>query len=261
MVNKDTIRRKLEAQGWVWSREAEADVIKERNRLITIALEDGQSVISDDTNLAPKHQNGLKQLALKHRAQFEIKDFRAIPVDTCIERDNERTGKARVGRDVIVTMAKNYLNYTEPARRVIPYVPIAGTPKAILVDLDGTLALHDGRGPYDTARCGEDLLNQPVYDLVKLLSATHKVVYCSGREDTFRPETQDWLDAHKCPAGPLLMRAGGDTRNDAIVKAEIFDAHIRDTYTVALVLDDRDRVVKMWRELGLTCLQVNYGDF
>ena len=27
------------------------------------------------------------------------------------------------------------------------------------------------------------------------------------------------------------------------------------------VLDDRDRVVKMWRDLGLTCFQVAQGNF
>ena len=33
-------------------------------------------------------------------------------------------------------------------------------------------------------------------------------------------------------------------------------------YDVAGVLDDRDQVVKMWRnELGLTCLQVAEGNF
>ena len=57
------------------------------------------------------------------------------------------------------------------------------------------------------------------------------------------------------------MRATGDNRNDAIVKNEIFDTYIRDKWNVVCVLDDRDRVVKRWRELGLACFQVNYGAF
>ena len=32
-------------------------------------------------------------------------------------------------------------------------------------------------------------------------------------------------------------------------------------YNVKFVLDDRNRVVEMWRSLGLTCLQVADGDF
>jgi hypothetical protein len=58
------------------------------------------------------------------------------------------------------------------------------------------------------------------------------------------------------------MRAEKDNRKDSIIKRELFDKHIRDKYHVDFVLDDRDQVVRMWRrELGLTCLQVNYGNF
>ena len=59
----------------------------------------------------------------------------------------------------------------------------------------------------------------------------------------------------------LFMRASGDTRKDEIVKLELFDAHVRGKYDVRLVLDDRDRVVRMWRSIGLTCLQVADGEF
>jgi hypothetical protein len=57
------------------------------------------------------------------------------------------------------------------------------------------------------------------------------------------------------------MRAAGDTRADAVVKRELFDAHIRDRYAVTAVFDDRDSVVAMWRGLGLTVFQVAYGAF
>lgn len=33
------------------------------------------------------------------------------------------------------------------------------------------------------------------------------------------------------------------------------------TKEILCVLDDRNKVVKMWRELGLTCLQMAEGDF
>ena len=57
------------------------------------------------------------------------------------------------------------------------------------------------------------------------------------------------------------MRAAKDTRGDDVVKAELFDAHIRRRFHVRVVLDDRDRVVALWRRLGLPCWQVDYGDF
>lgn len=57
------------------------------------------------------------------------------------------------------------------------------------------------------------------------------------------------------------MRPAGDKRRDDIIKAEIFDQHIRGHHNILLVLDDRDSVVKMWRSMGLTCLQVAEGNF
>jgi hypothetical protein len=53
----------------------------------------------------------------------------------------------------------------------------------------------------------------------------------------------------------------GDMRNDSIVKEEIYEEHIKPRFNVRFVLDDRDRVVKMWRENGLKVLQVAEGDF
>jgi adenylate cyclase class IV len=57
------------------------------------------------------------------------------------------------------------------------------------------------------------------------------------------------------------MRKTGDNRPDNIVKKEIFDSNIKNNYYIEFVLDDRNKVVKMWRELGLTCLQVADGNF
>lgn len=71
-----------------------------------------------------------------------------------------------------------------------------------------------------------------------------------------------WLQKYFLDPHYLFMRATGDNRRDDIVKRELFDAHIRDHFNVRYVLDDRDRVVKMWRnELGLTVLQVAEGNF
>ena len=61
---------------------------------------------------------------------------------------------------------------------------------------------------------------------------------------------------------PLLMRKDGDNRPDQIVKRELYERHVVGLYEVEGVLDDRAKVVRMWRdELGLTCLQVADGNF
>jgi len=56
------------------------------------------------------------------------------------------------------------------------------------------------------------------------------------------------------------MRKAGDNRKDSIVKYEILQELIKEYY-IEYVFDDRDQVVKMWREAGLRCLQVAPGNF
>jgi hypothetical protein len=63
------------------------------------------------------------------------------------------------------------------------------------------------------------------------------------------------------PGEALHMRAHGDNRPDHVVKRELYRRRIKSRYKVTAVLDDRMKVVRMWRGLGLTVLQVADGDF
>jgi hypothetical protein len=134
---------------------------------------------------------------------------------------------------------------------------------AIIVDVDGTLAIRGSRGPYDFDLSEQDLPSAPVVNVVKaILHLGWKVVVITGREEKFRSITERWLKRHLDRYDRLYMRRDGDFRSDAIVKWEIFETQIRNSYDIQFVMDDRNRVVEMWRrELGLTCFQVQDGDF
>ena len=135
-------------------------------------------------------------------------------------------------------------------------------PQAIICDLDGTLALLNGRDPYDASTCSEDALNEPVAHIVRTYAALGvTVIIVSGRNVRHRKETEAWLAGHAIPYASLYMRRPRDFRKDAIIKAEVFEAKLRGSYDVLFVLEDRDQTVAMWRGLGLTCLQVAPGDF
>ena len=135
--------------------------------------------------------------------------------------------------------------------------------EAIVVDLDGTLAIHQGRSPFDWNLVHTDAPNDSVVSVVKAMAAAgYAVVYCSGRDAVCREATEAWIEEHVGIAGPLYMRARGDNRKDAVIKRELYETHIEPAYRVAFVLDDRDQVVEVWRnELGLTCFQVAPGSF
>jgi len=197
-----------------------------------------------------------------------------VTVETCLARDRAR--EKPVGDDVILGMAQRFLgnaHYPLPLPDEVAdeasldvYVAKAGTPIAVMIDIDGTCALMGTRSPFDETRVHEDAPNRPVLRCVQALIADgFHPIFCSGRTEACREVTARWLETHlpvlEMVEYSLHMRAEGDMRKDAVVKRELFDAHIRDGYDVRFVLDDRDQVVEMWRSLGLPVFQVAPGDF
>ncbi len=256
-VNKDTLREMLDSSHW--SKTNERFVVDVRDFVIAQALSQGVSVIVDDTNFAEKHLRRFKELAKQHRAEFAVQDFTHVPLDQCIENDLKRFDS--VGEQVIRKMYDRYL-------RVKPEPPThaEGAPSAIIVDLDGTLALFDHhRGPYDASTCEDDIVCEPVVSVIRDFldneEEPRQVILMSGRESKYRPETERWLEHHCIPYEALHMRATGDGRKDFIVKRELYEAHVLGRYNVAYVIDDRNQVVDLWRSLGLVCFQVAEGNF
>lgn len=134
-------------------------------------------------------------------------------------------------------------------------------PKAVICDIDGTLARMVNRGPYDTTKYLDDKVVEIIHWSFARLAENAARIICSGRSEEHRDVTEQWLAGHGITYDHLFMRPTGDNRNDAIIKREIYEREIAGKYDIRLVLDDRNRVVDMWRSLGLTCLQVAPGDF
>jgi hypothetical protein len=135
-------------------------------------------------------------------------------------------------------------------------------PKAIIVDIDGTVSHKTDRDIYDYDKAITDKHDPVILEVVHALwTQGYRVLFVTGRSDDCISVTRDWLSLH-CPYYfGLYMRQAGDFRKDAIVKQEIYETHIKDEFDVLCVFDDRQQVVDMWREIGLKCLQVQPGDF
>lgn len=253
IVNKDDIRLELTVGGWSWTPENEKTVVAIRDARIVSALEAGKSVISTDTNFGTKHEPRLRELALLHNALFMIRDFTHVPLEECIRRDSLRATGFRIGPKVITEL---FYKWVYPPQK--KYEPEEDAPYAVICDMDGTLALSNGlRGVYQHEKCADDNLCQPVYDLLALfVEKGYTILYMTGRQDKYRPETEQFLHKHKCPLGPLFMRQTNDPRRDTVVKKELFDNHVRNVYNVKFVLEDRLGVIKMWQDLGLFTLSV-----
>lgn len=135
-------------------------------------------------------------------------------------------------------------------------------PTAIIVDIDGTLAHRGNRSPYDETKVINDSVDGTIKKLVSLLSVDDNIIILlSGRHESCRPDTIQWLNNKCIDYDKLFMRKTDDNRNDAVVKEEIYKELIEPYYDIEFVLDDRNRVVDMWRGIGLKCLQVADGNF
>lgn len=144
-------------------------------------------------------------------------------------------------------------------------------PAAVIVDMDGTLSDASHRlpliagKPKDWGRffalCGEDLPHGHVACVVNLLQPAYKVVIVTGRPAKCGADTRAWLKRHFVSYDALFTRADGDFRADDVVKEEILDRDILPAFTPIFAMDDRDRVVAMWRRRGIPCFQVAAGDF
>lgn len=153
----------------------------------------------------------------------------------------------------------------------VVHVPVKR--KAIIFDIDGTLAIRatgpDGRGPYDWDRVGEDTVNESVMTIANMLGfaagATddYEVLFFSGRDERCTFQTNLWLRHHYSYDYLLRMRPEKDNRPDYEVKREMLE-WATEFYDIVAVFDDRNQVVDMWRDNGITCMQVcsrEQGDF
>lgn len=233
-------------------------------------LRAGVSVVVDDTNLRAKFAKDWKRLASTVGADFVVQDFTDVPLDVCLARNDERSD--RVPDDVIRSMHAKFIAggvsdltiEDQPAARLEPYLdPGPGSPDVYLVDIDGTVAIKGDRDIYDGSKVHLDTVNEPVVRVIGALeSLGAEIIYVSGRSDEFREQTESWLRVNGLsPDSGLFMRAAGDKRRDSVVKYELFTRHVRGKYRVCGVFDDRNQVVEMWREIGLTVFQVAEGNF
>ncbi|MCA2213539.1 phosphatase domain-containing protein [Jidongwangia harbinensis] len=270
-VNRDDLRYMLHGRR-LFTPWAEGQVAAVQRGTVEQLLQARADVIVDDTNLRADTVREWAALAARYGATFEVHDFTDVPLDECVRRDAARPEAERVGEKGIRRMYDLYLRdrrlplpvpSVAPGAPAVVYDPDPELPPAVLVDIDGTVALLDGRSPYDMTRVGRDRPNQAVIAAVRAMHAAgHAVVFCSGRDETARADTETWLARHvDVPYQGLFLRARGDSRRDSVVKSEIFADKIRGRWRIVGVFDDRQQVVRMWRELGLTVFQVAEGDF
>lgn len=166
--------------------------------------------------------------------------------------------------------------------------------KIVVVDIDGTIANIDHRLHYIKdiqnpdwdkffKKCDKD---SPIEDIVELVNMFYRsdkfIIFLTGRSQVVLNETWMWIannftgfrrikDGSRYAGtqqSALVMREEGDHRPDTEVKPELLqdffdemDGRQFNKSMIHLILEDRDSMVKKWRELGYTCLQASDGNF
>lgn len=155
-----------------------------------------------------------------------------------------------------------------------------------ICDFDGTVSdlkhrLHLIQGEkkyYDQfyAACVDDAPHKDVINVIFALSKFADIVYITGRSETCRSATSEWLYDNGLPLydnglpnGALYMRSEKDYRPDTVVKSELMDQFIsdykKDHYghepRIEGIFEDRQAVVDMWRKRGYRVYQVQDGKY
>lgn len=73
-------------------------------------------------------------------------------------------------------------------------------------------------------------------------------------------ETYEWIREHifygwRFPIDWLYLKAPADV-SDVLWKTQLYRNHIEPRWNVRIALDDLERSVQVWRDLGITVLQV-----
>lgn len=271
-ISRDDIRFNMlgiDPKAGVGTNAQEIQVSRIHHLLVNELLASGRNVIVDDTNLQLKVARKWADAAQMVGAEFEVVDFE-VDVDECIYRNNARAISG--GRHVPVQIIRNMAaKHPFPFLEVKPsdavsfdyrYTLDPTLPEAYVFDVDGTLAQMDGRSPYEWHRVHTDKLKPDVAGMAYALKALgYKIIVMSGRDGACFDLTKQWLDKHSIAHDLLVMRAMGDTRKDNIIKVELFREKVAPNYCVRGTFDDRNQVVAMWRQIGLTCFQVCDGNF
>lgn len=262
-VERDCLRQMLDFGEF--SPKNEKTVTRVQEAIIALLLDEGFDVVSSDTNLNPKTHERLRRLGLDRGASVSTDNtLMGVPVEECIKRDLQRPRS--VGERVIRQTYHRYRALFGIDESDIYNDP--SLPAAIVVDMDGTLADISHRNPYDTAKCLDDTLRCEVYDMLFGLwrnddpisfDKPHIFIF-SGREEKYRDLTKQWLEKiHFNLPYSLHMRPTGEFVADEVVKRNLAEQYIRGTYRVLAWIDDRPRVIRMARDLGIKVADVGAG--
>jgi len=144
-------------------------------------------------------------------------------------------------------------------------VTAPGRPRAVVWDLDGTLADDRARAHFVEVEAGRERdwksyfdaidTDPPIAASMEILQALRaygvRIVFLTGRPEFTRPKTERWLQANGLTEyDRLIMRPGGERRHAGEFKVD--EIHrLRGEYELVCAFEDRIDVAEALRVSGL----------
>lgn len=142
--------------------------------------------------------------------------------------------------------------------------------KCYIWDIDGTIAQRINRSPFDYTKVSTDIPKANIQTLYQHIYTSESefreqramFFFITGRDESCRKETEEWLKKYNFRHDGLFMRLLGRRDIDATIKLKHYKEHIQGKYEVIAVFEDQNRCVELYKNhLKLTCLQVDNGKF
>jgi hypothetical protein len=145
-------------------------------------------------------------------------------------------------------------------------LPVVQNRKAIICDLDGTLSSSGWRNHLWVENKNEwgagipfDRVITNTYNTIQVFSMSGvEIIYLTGRVDSHRRHTVDWLHKYNCPHGSLYMRTIGLEMKNEDYKKMIYDEYIKkDNLDIMFALDDNEKVIEMWKSIDIPTIHIS----
>lgn len=248
-----------------------------------------KDIIIDDTNLRQKYLKEWISIFEKEKLDWKIEIF-DVSLEEAIKRNSTREEKVdeyvlRNQYRIFSSNKKDILNMKnniftnphpndmkveipkidKPVLDIVPYnrENLKKLPLAVIVDIDGTIALTGNRDIYDYSKVDVDIPRMDVVKVIKSLEEQNiKIIIFSGRKLQAKDKTIQWLKDNLIPFNEIYLRNNEESNNncsDIVAKYRMFN-EVRDKYDFIGAFDDRPKVTRLYQELGLTTFFVGeYG--
>ncbi len=140
----------------------------------------------------------------------------------------------------------------------------------VIIDIDNTLSNANERFRFSTKLNGKidwdiahkpeyvilDKPNYPMIDLAKKYKKSgFEVIVLTGRPESIRKVTDEWLKKYEIEYDQLIMRSWENNFLKApIYKKKVYETIIKSD--VFCAYDDDQRIVDMWVSIGIPCFKV-----